>query len=904
MPLDSLSGVDPARIRRQINQRLSLRKPQEKSLEILAEGASMLDLGKMEVAPDEALKRINAAYPTVEDFERDFPSLCFALATGVGKTRLMGAMLAFLFLTGRARNFFILAPNTTIYEKLRSDFSDQSSPKYVFRGIAQFAQTPPIIVTGDTWQEGRGVRGGDLFGESAVINIFNVDKINKDKGKVKRLHEYIGQSYFDYLAGLPDLVLFMDEAHRYRAKAGMKAVAELKPILGVELTATPKTVGASPKDFRNVIYSYSLGDAMADGFVKEPAVATRADFKRADYTPEQLETIMLEDGIHYHEHVKLRLDLYSRETGLRRVTPFVLVVAQDTTHADEIRERIERDDFFGGRYRNKVAVVHSNLRGEESDDAVQRLISLETDHATEIVIHVNKLKEGWDVTNLYTIIPLRASASEILTEQTLGRGLRLPYGARTGNEDVDRLTVIAHDRFDAVIERAKAEDSIVKVKQIILGGGEGQIPLGGEKLIDVPTVIDTMITGRRPSGVEEEKTPILFDTEEKRAVARAAVEVIKTYERRITTGIQGLSKEAVREEIKQDLKRVVREMPEYNQGSLEGVVDLPDTDAIADAVIAATIEHTIDIPEIVVVPTGDVTFGFHDLDLKGLESVRKQPISDRILIRDLRTDVQRELARAVEGATEERLEDYIVRHLIAFDEVDYDEHADLLYKLAGQVIAHLRSYLDTPEDVENVALGHGKDFADFIFMQMKEQLWETPAEYRANVTRGFRVLEAQHFAIQNDKLRDYRQQATPLSATKSFLFHGFSKCVYPYQRFHSDAERRFAELIDREFEKSVVRWIKPGSKQFRIEYLRGEEYEPDFVVETDTEKLIVEIKAKSELDDVTVEAKSRAAVTWIKHANEHAKSTGGKRWSYLVVPDSALDQSATLSGLASTCRVS
>ncbi len=57
-------------------------------------------------------------------------------------------------------------------------------------------------------------------------------------------------------------------------------------------------------------------------------------------------------------------------------------------------------------------------------------MSLESDDKTEIVIHVNKLKEGWDVTNLYTIVPLRASASDILTEQTLGRGLRLPYGER------------------------------------------------------------------------------------------------------------------------------------------------------------------------------------------------------------------------------------------------------------------------------------------------------------------------------------------------------------------------------------------------------------------------------------------------------------------------------------------
>ena len=238
-----------------------------------------------------ALAAIQAAWPSVTDFERDFPSLCFALATGVGKTRLMGAFISYLYLSGRSRNFFVLAPNTTIYDKLIADFTPNTK-KYVFKGIAEFAQIPPILVTGDMWDQGRGVRGGDLFGkETAIINIFNVDKINKDGGRIKKLHEYIGQSYFDYLAELPDLVLLMDEAHRYRGKAGWRAVGELRPVIGLELTATPRSVGARSERFKNVIFDYSLGQAMADGFVKEPAVATREDFRADSVTPEQLERI-------------------------------------------------------------------------------------------------------------------------------------------------------------------------------------------------------------------------------------------------------------------------------------------------------------------------------------------------------------------------------------------------------------------------------------------------------------------------------------------------------------------------------------------------------------------------------------------------------------------------------------
>lgn len=74
----------------------------------------------------------------------------------------------------------------------------------------------------------------------------------------------------------------------------------------------------------------------------------------------------------------------------------------------------------------------------------------------EIVIHVNKLREGWDVKNVYTIIPLRAAKSDVLTEQTIGRGLRLPFGAQTGDDDLDTLEIAAHDHFAAIVREAHA----------------------------------------------------------------------------------------------------------------------------------------------------------------------------------------------------------------------------------------------------------------------------------------------------------------------------------------------------------------------------------------------------------------------------------------------------------------
>ena len=182
-----------------IRNRLSLRKPQEDSLNILSElfGELGLENHSEEGELGELLQRVRAAYPTCSDFERSFPSLCFALATGVGKTRLMGACISYLFLEYGIKNFFVLAPNLTIYNKLVQDFANPQHPKYVFRGIAEFAQNPPRVINGDNYLE---YSGNELF-RSISINVFNISKINAEtKGgklpRIKRLSEYLGQSYF------------------------------------------------------------------------------------------------------------------------------------------------------------------------------------------------------------------------------------------------------------------------------------------------------------------------------------------------------------------------------------------------------------------------------------------------------------------------------------------------------------------------------------------------------------------------------------------------------------------------------------------------------------------------------------------------------------------------------------
>jgi type III restriction enzyme len=370
--------------------RLSLRAPQREALERLDRVTEIVPPRK-DADLAAALEIIHSEYPSVTSFEREFPSLCFALATGVGKTRLMGAFVTYLHLAHGINNFFVLAPNLTIYNKLIDDFTP-NTPKYVFKGISEFATDAPAIITGDNYES----MAATLFDITlrCKINIFNISKINSEvRGgkapRIKRLSEYIGESYFAYLAGLPDLVLLMDESHRYRASSGIRAINELKPVLGLELTATPfSEAPKGPIPFKNVILDYPLAKAMEDGFVKEPAVVTRKNFTTAGMSADEIERLKLEDGVRLHESVKVQLETYARENSRAIVKPFVLVIARDTSHAKKLLDLIESDEFFQGAYKGKAIQVDSSRTGAEEEEMIARLLKVEhSDEPTEIVIH-------------------------------------------------------------------------------------------------------------------------------------------------------------------------------------------------------------------------------------------------------------------------------------------------------------------------------------------------------------------------------------------------------------------------------------------------------------------------------------------------------------------------------------
>ena len=883
-----------------ISGRLSLRKPQRDSLEILARITEIVPPRKnTDIAA--AIEIIQSEYPSVQDFEREFPSLCFSLATGVGKTRLMGAFISYLHLAHGINNFFVLAPNLTIYNKLIGDFQPAST-KYVFKGISEFAINPPAIITGDDYQQ----LAGNLFDQIArcKINIFNISKINSEvRGgklpKIKRLAEYIGESYFDYLAGLPDLVLLMDESHRYRASAGVRAINELKPVLGLELTATPYVEtarGAAP--FQNVIYDYALGRAMDDGFVKEPAVVTRKNFTTAGMSSEDIERLKLEDGIRLHEATKVELETYARETGNQIVKPFLLVIARDTTHAGQLLDLIKSPEFFRGDYADKAIQVDSSQTGEKEDEMIARLLAVEsTTEKTEIVIHVNMLKEGWDVTNLYTIVPLRAANAKILIEQSIGRGLRLPYGKRTGIDAVDRLSIVAHDKFQEIVDEAKKPDSKVRLKQIVLSDEDFK-----QKTVTVVSqsnlahALGENVVGMAPPSANAPQTPTpapIFATQEEQKIAQIANKAIQKLAR--NPSFVPTSNHLNSDEVKKYILQEVQAEYKPQQMELEGVIVKPDFAKIIEKTTEIVIKQTIDIPRISVLPKGEVKSGFRPFQLS-LQGFNYETPEETLWLQELRTGNVIELGVGSGGIEEERLENHIVAGLIDFDDVSYDENADLLYELATQVVDHIRSYLPE-EDISKVLKYHQREIARFVHAQMLDHYWEETTGYEVVVTSGFSPIKDSAFSsLAGHDALDFRIAPKDKANINKYIFGGFKKCLFSLQKFDSDTERQLAVILDRDTEK----WFRPAREQFQIYYRigHGEQlYHPDFVAETSDTIYMIEAKAKNQLDAADVLAKKEAAVSWCKNATEYSKANGGKPWVYLLVPHDAIAENMTLDGL-------
>lgn len=861
---------------------MSLRKPQAASLKILDEVVSSVNLRKgMNLKA--ALGSVHAMYPICSDFERDFMSLTFALATGVGKTRLMGAFIAYLYTQHNIRNFFVVAPNTTIYEKLKRDLSDWNSSKYVFKGLDCFT-SPPQTVTDDDYRS----KQLQLLSSDIRIFIYNIDKFNKESATMRKVNELIGDSFFQYLSDLPDLVLIMDESHHYRAEKGMQALNDLHPLLGLELTATPLVAsGTKQIPFKNVVYEYPLSKAIEDGYTRTPFAVTRSDIDFYNFGEEQLDKLMLLDGITCHENTKRKLELYATNHGKDTVKPFMLVVCKDTDHAAWVESFIKSDEFRDGAYRNKTITVHSKQKGSETEANTRLLLDVERpDNPVEIVIHVNMLKEGWDVNNLYTIVPLRTAASKILREQMVGRGLRLPYGERTGDRDVDAVMLTAHDNFQDILAEAQKGDSIFKAGNVIKV--EDVVP---EEVIHTQLKLEmepnqVLADAYAQTHIEKtQKTDALIKEVTERISSKVSQHIQSSPEHTVTQAQAQEIVDSVKEEVAQDkdLGHVFAE----NEMPLTAWM-LHQTEVTHRAAQA----KFIPIPRIRVTDAGVEEYVFVDFDLD-MADFSHAPIQNELLIQNLEDmrDRQRIKGDAIdfEGYEPKKV---ILEQLRLKPEIDYEKCSELLFKLITQVCDHYEGQ-HGPNGMQNIIMMYKRDIGNKIYTQMMQHFYIQQGFLQEEVigTRNYNLQQSYSYKERVGLYDSFSENI------RSVLFDGISKGVFSTAKFDSaEGELTLARVL--EADPDVLNWLRPAPQEFNITYNGGRRYEPDFVVETEQTIYLVEVKGEDKLGDPDVIAKKERGIQYCEVATRWGKANGYKEWRYLFIPSKQVMPSSSFKQLA------
>lgn len=870
-----------------LKAKMSLRKPQFESVQILdwlcanVKLSKDADLGSMAAA-------IRGQYPVFAGFTRAFPSLTFSLATGVGKTRLIGAFIAYLYAHGLSRNFFVLAPNTTVYRKLREDFTPGTG-KYVFAGLNCFAGQLPKVIDGDTDLS----EPFDAATRQPRVFIYNIDKFNKEQSRLNQPHEKHLESFMGELAALPDLVMLMDEAHHYHAASGMAAIDALKPMLGLELTATPyDPTRQTRRDGEraavpNTIYEYGLPEAMADGYVRIPIVFTLEDFDAAGLTEREIDEQKIRDALRHHEDMKTLLRGYYEnhkgEDGVHLVKPFALIVCKDTTHAAEVERFVTTLD--GGRYSgDKTITVTSKKTGLESERNMELLLAVErADNPVEVVIHVNMLKEGWDVNNLYTIVPLRKAESLILREQTIGRGLRLPFGHRVARDDtgvakdLDTLWIAAHENFERIVQTARNIGFL----------GTAVMPKGGKPLQCYKTELtelDNLVAEHEVADAEARDDnygrPDVLTAVRREIAAGVREAVSAAYAERKQSSQVDAGQVAL--DAAAQIKMLNNPVDEWFHGEDADYIDF--VTAMARDECNRRAGRYIKIPQVTVTDIGSRRLVYEDCDFADYAALDGYALTrGRVISVDTRTG-QRwgEFQTALPGldSPEQLLTDYVR----AKSDIDYSACKAILRRLVREVCDHLKRRHGTEDAVANIVKANKAPIGDLIHTAIMANAHEEGTLPTYGVSLVSDINRAQSYEADEDHVRDiYKDNVFGIDGSdiKGYLFTGFRKSVFDRAKFDSKVgELYFALIIDRD--RDVLKWLRPAPLEFK-DLLQG--YEPDFVVETAECCWLVEIKAGKDIGSADTLSKKERGERYCSIATQHSADLGYKPWRYALIED-------------------
>ncbi len=443
-------------------------------------------------------------------FDEAWPRFVVKMATGAGKTKVLSLLMAWSFFhklyepgSALSRNFLLIAPNIIVLDRLRTDFD----------GLRIFFNDPILPENGYAGQNWRDdfqialhiqddVRVVRPTGNIFLTNIHRVylGEVTEPSLDDEDLTDYFLSPFGDRPAGkttdsnidlgeivreIDELAVFNDEAHHIHDNklAWFKCIEDihhkllqkdLQLALQIDVTATPRHNNGAI--FVQTVSDYPLVEAIAQNVVKHPVipdVASRAKLHVNEQTP-----IITEK---YADYLRLGIEewrkSYAEHEKLgKKAVLFVMV--DDTRNCDEVGDYLAK---ICPELQNGVLVIHTKQNGEIAEaasgkkkDELEKLRkqSNEIDgwkSPYKAIVSVLMLKEGWDVRNVTVIVGLRAysAQSNILPEQTLGRGLRRMY---FGSEARETVSVMGTPAFMEFVESIQNEG--VTFERVPMGGGE------------------------------------------------------------------------------------------------------------------------------------------------------------------------------------------------------------------------------------------------------------------------------------------------------------------------------------------------------------------------------------------------------------------------------------------------
>jgi len=431
-----------------------------------------------------------------------WPKYAFKLATGAGKTKGMSLAIVWSYFhalresdSPLARHFVVIAPNLTVFERLKQDF-----------GKGKIFDTDPLIPV--AWQgdwnlsvvlqdDASGAATGGTLYLTNIHRLYDTGKrrtksdaetyawMGPPVSKAKALDT--GEALRTRITGYERIMILNDEAHHLwdPGSAWNEAIAFLHHAIKERTDggiAAQLDFSATPKDnhgqiFQHVVCDAPLGEAVDAGIVKTPLIGRGK--KWTERTSHDASERFQEQLMVGYERWKMSREEWEKSEK----KPLLFVMTEDTAAADQITARFNTDPLFA-ELNGKTINLHTNLKGkikwiggkkqgypvfevsenEISDDDLTALRELSRQIDSDrnpyaCIVSVLMLREGWDVRNVTTIVPLRpySSKANILPEQTLGRGLRrmtVPGGA------AELVTVVEHPAFVSLYQEQLDQEGL------------------------------------------------------------------------------------------------------------------------------------------------------------------------------------------------------------------------------------------------------------------------------------------------------------------------------------------------------------------------------------------------------------------------------------------------------------